>query len=187
MDICLGLRWILFEADNQARRQSYVMLKLSPEIGITTKRKGKRKRKEGQELNNFTRNDPSYDAYQVAEKRVKAKISFYWHLASYIVVNTFLIGIYLLTSWDGNNWNWSYPWFVWTLGGWGIGLLFNFLGVFFFPDNHINRQKMINEEMQRMGVPIPTLVPTASYPPAWQTMLNPRSEQPIAEKNETKP
>ncbi len=55
-------------------------------------------------MNNFTRNDqPYYDAYHVAEKRVKAKISFYWHLASYIVVNTFLIGIYLITFLDGNN------------------------------------------------------------------------------------
>lgn len=133
-------------------------------------------------MNNFTRNEQGYsEAYQEAEKRVKAKISFKWHLASYLVVNTFLIGIYLVTCWNGNNWNWSYPWFIWTLGGWGIGLMFNFLGVYVFPDNHFTRQKMINEEMQRMGVPTPTSVPTPGYTPGDQTRWNPQPERPISE------
>ncbi len=133
-------------------------------------------------MNNFNNNDQSYlNAYQEAEKRVKAKISFQWHLASYLVVNTFLIGIYLLSSWDGGNWNWYYPWFVWTLGGWGIGLMFNFLGVYVFSDNQVTRQKMIDAEMQRMGVPNPTVVPTSGYTPADQIRSNPQPERPIPE------
>ncbi len=126
------------------------------------------------------RNDQRYfDAYKEAEKRVKAKMGFYWHLASYIVVNAFLIGIYLMTCWDGTTWNWYYPWFVWTLGGWGMGLLFNFLAVYVFPDNGAARQKMIDAEMQRMGVPTPTYIPTTSYTPSGQ--LNPQPEPPMKE------
>ncbi|WJW70453.1 2TM domain-containing protein (plasmid) [Candidatus Chlorohelix allophototropha] len=120
-------------------------------------------------MNNSTGNDQSYlNAYQAAEKRVKAKIGFKWHLASYLVVNSFLIVAYLLSCWDGSNWNWSYPWFVWTLGGWGIGVMFNFLAVYIFPDNHVTNQKMIGQELQRMGVASPTLAPTATYSPSGQ-------------------
>jgi hypothetical protein len=122
-------------------------------------------------MNNFTRNDQlDNEAYQTAEKRVKAKIGFRWHLASYLVINTFLIGTYPITCWDGNNWNWSYPWFVWTLGGWGIGLMFNFLAVYVFQDDNATRQRMIYEEMQRHSVPNPNYTPT---------VLNHQSEQPI--------
>jgi hypothetical protein len=121
-----------------------------------------------------------FDAYKEAEKRVKAKMDFYWHLASYIVVNGFLIGIYLMTCWNGDAWNWYYPWFIWPLGGWGVGLMFNFLAVYVFPDNGVTRQKMVDSEMQRMGVPTPDYRPTINYTPSGQ--LNPQPEPPIPEQ-----
>jgi hypothetical protein len=65
------------------------------------------------------------EIYQKARKRVEEKKSFFSHLAVYIVVNAVLILIWAFTS-PG------YPWFVWPLGGWGIGLIFHFLGVFLF-------------------------------------------------------
>jgi|GEM_PF-3207185 len=133
-------------------------------------------------MNNFTENDPNYYyAYQAAEKRVKAKIGFYWNLASYIIINTFLIGIYLITCWDGNNWNWSRPWFIWTLGSWGIGLVFHFLAIYIFQDNRTKHQKMIDVEMQRMGVPSPTIAPIPGNIPSGQTLLNPPPERPMPE------
>jgi hypothetical protein len=99
--------------------------------------------------NGYDPNNVDYtEAYQQAERRVKAKIGFYSHLTAYIIVNGFLIAIYILTSFG------YYPWFVWPMLGWGIGLAFHFASVFGFA--HTNtpnvRKRMIEEEMRRMGV-----------------------------------
>lgn len=96
--------------------------------------------------------DPQYQAaYKQAERRVKAKLGFYWHLASYVIVNGLLIVIYLITGPIPGFY--TYPWFVWPMFGWGIGLLFHFLGVFVFSaqNNEDARRRMIEEEMRRMG------------------------------------
>jgi len=66
--------------------------------------------------------------YEEAKKRVEEKRGFYTHLVIYIVVNIMLVLIWWFTiGYDD-----GFPWFVFPLGGWGIGLLFHFLGVFFF-------------------------------------------------------
>jgi len=61
-----------------------------------------------------------------ARRRVRARRGFYSHLATYLIVNTFLVLIWAFASGAG------YPWFLWVMGGWGIGLLWNFLAVFVF-------------------------------------------------------
>lgn len=67
------------------------------------------------------------EIYQKARKRVEEKKGFYSHLAVYIVVNGMLVVIWALTS-HGE----GHPWFVWPMGGWGIGLVFHGLSVFLF-------------------------------------------------------
>jgi hypothetical protein len=109
-------------------------------------------------------NNPEYrEAYRQAERRVRAKLGFYWHFASYLIVNGLLIVIYLLTTLGAGGL--YYPWFVWPMMGWGIGLLFHFLGVFAFGtmDSQSNRQKMIMEEMRRMGASYPPTGPTGGF------------------------
>lgn len=64
--------------------------------------------------------------YEEAKKRVKAKKDFYIHVALYICVNIFLIIIWAFASGGG------FPWFIFPLGGWGIGIVFHFLEVFIF-------------------------------------------------------
>ena len=64
--------------------------------------------------------------YEEAKKRVQAKKDFYKHLAVYICVNIFLIIIWAFPAGGG------FPWFIFPLVGWGIGLLFHGLGVFVF-------------------------------------------------------
>jgi hypothetical protein len=64
--------------------------------------------------------------YEQAKKRVEAKKGFFVHLTVYIVVNIMLVLIWAFAAGGG------YPWFLWALGGWGIGVLFHFLGVFVF-------------------------------------------------------
>ncbi|MFC1921245.1 2TM domain-containing protein [Chloroflexota bacterium] len=66
------------------------------------------------------------EIYEQAKKIVEEKRGFYVHITAYIVVNITLILIWAFAAGGG------YPWFLWCLGGWGIGLLFHFLGVFVF-------------------------------------------------------
>ena len=111
--------------------------------------------------------DPGYNAaYRQAEKRVRAKLDFYTHLAVYVLVNGFLIIIYLTTG-PIPGW-YNYPWFVWSMFGWGIGLLFHYLAVFMtsHPNHEDTRRRMIEAEMRRMGTypvqPDPNAGPTSS-------------------------
>lgn len=60
--------------------------------------------------------------YEQAKKRVEEKRGFYWNLTAYVVVNPMLVLVWAFAAGGG------YPWFLWVLGGWGIGLLLHFLG-----------------------------------------------------------
>ena len=65
------------------------------------------------------------DAYLRAQKRVKKLVGFYWHLASYLIVNLFIIIIIVSSGVSLFHFaTWSTAFF------WGIGLFFHFLGVF---------------------------------------------------------
>jgi len=64
--------------------------------------------------------------YEEAKKRVEARKGFYTHLIVYICVNIFLIIIWAFPAGGG------FPWFLFPLCGWGIGILFHGLGVFVF-------------------------------------------------------
>ena len=76
--------------------------------------------------------------YEEAKKRVEAKKGFYSHLVVYICVNILLIIIWAFASGGG------FPWFVFPLVGWGIGLLFHGLGVFVF-DRRSNKAAIEKE------------------------------------------
>ncbi len=62
-----------------------------------------------------------------AKKKAEEKAGFIIHFVSYILVNIFLISVNILTYR-------GHIWFVWPLFGWGVGLIFHFLGVFIFDD-----------------------------------------------------
>jgi len=87
-------------------------------------------------------------AYRRAEKRVKEVKGFYSHLFTYILVNTGLIILNLLTS--PNN-----LWFFWPMFGWGIGVVFQGISVFninpFFNKNWEEKklQQFIEEEKKQ--------------------------------------
>ncbi len=65
------------------------------------------------------------EAYLRAQKKVKSLMGFYWHLASYVIVNLFII--ILIVSNGGRLF--SFGTFA-TAFFWGIGIFFHFLGVF---------------------------------------------------------
>jgi len=83
------------------------------------------------------------EIYRRARKRVEDKKSFIVHLMVYLVVNAGLAMIWLLTSR-------GYPWFIWPLFGWGIGLTFHFLGVFFFDRDTSWERSEVEKEADRM-------------------------------------
>jgi len=84
------------------------------------------------------------ELYRLARKRVEEKKGFYTHFAVYICVNILLVIIWAFPGGRG------YPWFFWPLGGWGIGVLFHFLGVFVFsrPSNWERRE--IEKEVENL-------------------------------------
>lgn len=83
------------------------------------------------------------EIYRRARKRVEDKKSFFVHLLVYIVVNTGLVIIWSLTSR-------GYAWFIWPLFGWGIGLVFHFLSVFFFDRDTSWEQAEVEKEAERL-------------------------------------
>lgn len=86
------------------------------------------------------------EAYLRAQKKVKALIGFYWHLASYIIVNLL---IFILIVSNGGRF-FSFGTFA-TAIFWGIGLLFHFLAVFgvdFMFGKHWEERK-IKEMMEK--------------------------------------
>ena len=84
------------------------------------------------------------EIYQQARKIVEEKKGFYVHLIVYICVNILLVIIWAFPAGGG------YPWFLWCLGGWGIGLLFHFLGVFVFSKQPGWESKQIEKEAERL-------------------------------------
>lgn len=85
------------------------------------------------------------DLREKAEKRVKEKIALLSNIASYVIINIFIFLVWGFTSdWSG------YPWFIWVLIGWGIGLAFHIFNYYSGKKGEAARERMIKQEMERM-------------------------------------
>jgi hypothetical protein len=80
------------------------------------------KRKINLEMGNEYQNE---ELYFIAKKKVADIKGFYGNLASFVVVNSVLLVINIVTSPQ-------YLWFFWPLLGWGIGVVSHGLRVFGF-------------------------------------------------------
>ena len=80
-------------------------------------------------------------SHQTALKRAKAKVEFRIHLINYIVVNTILAILNLALTPE-------YIWFKWPLLGWGIGIIFHALNIFYSENTNI-KERMIEKEMKK--------------------------------------
>jgi hypothetical protein len=58
-----------------------------------------------------------------ARKRIKDRRGFGWHLATYVIINVFLVLIWWFSGGGGF-------WPIWTMVPWGIGLAFHFVATF---------------------------------------------------------
>jgi 2TM domain-containing protein len=81
--------------------------------------------------------------YELARKRVEAKLGFYNHLAVYVIVNAIILIVNLATEPDD-------LWFYWPMLGWGIGLAFHALNVFGFGVGSGRKEDMIRKEMGKL-------------------------------------
>lgn len=66
------------------------------------------------------------ELWKIAKKRV----GFKRHLATYIVINTFLWLLWYFT--DHNDDEAGVPWPIFPMLGWGIGVMFSYLGAYVF-------------------------------------------------------
>ena len=84
------------------------------------------------------------ELWEIAQKRA----SFKTHLLSYIIVNGFFWVLWYFT--EGAYGNEEYfPWPVWSMFGWGIGLAFHYADAYVFPKtNSVEKeyQKLINKQ-----------------------------------------
>lgn len=62
-----------------------------------------------------------------AEKIAKEKVGFQVHFGVYIAVNLFLIAVWYFTT---TPWGSVFPWFMFPLAGWGIGIVAHFLAAY---------------------------------------------------------
>ncbi|WP_298865769.1 2TM domain-containing protein [uncultured Gimesia sp.] len=81
--------------------------------------------------------------YQRAKDRVEKKIGFMIHAGIYFVVNAGLITLNLTRSPEK-------LWFIWPLGGWGIGLFFHAIKVFGHASAASWKDRMIEKEQSKL-------------------------------------
>ena len=84
------------------------------------------------------------EIYELAKKRVEDKKGFFNHLTVYVLVNIVLIIVWAFPSGRG------FPWFLFPLCGWGIGVVFHFLGVFVFSRTSDRERKAIEKEAEKI-------------------------------------
>jgi hypothetical protein len=80
---------------------------------------------------------------EIAERRVNQRMELWWHLGSYVIVNVFLVIIWAITGA-------GYPWFVWVMLGWGIGVVFHIMHYLLSTHGDTRRQSMIEKEINRL-------------------------------------
>ena len=83
------------------------------------------------------------EIYKEAKKIVEEKRSFRNHFIVYLCVNALLVVIWAVTSWG------EFPWFVFPLGGWGIGVLFHYLNTYVFSRENTEEVEKEAEKIRK--------------------------------------
>ncbi len=79
---------------------------------------------------------------QLALRRVENRQGFLIHVVLYAVVNLALYGVWRFTGAH-------YPWFVWPLFGWGIGILGHALSLVWGPGS-AREERALDRELRRL-------------------------------------
>jgi hypothetical protein len=76
--------------------------------------------------------------------QARRRAGFKTSLATYLVVNLFLVGIWAVTNYS-NGFR-GHFWPIWALLGWGIGLFFQYLGAY-----HQSSTFSVDKEYERLS------------------------------------
>lgn len=79
---------------------------------------------------------------QIARKSAKEQVSFYTHITIYLAVNALLVAIWWATG--GPN---MFPWFIFPLFGWGIGIAAHYIEAF---KGKAYEERLAEREYQRL-------------------------------------
>ena len=82
----------------------------------------------------------------LALRRLKTKSEFRSHLVSYLIVNGAITAIWLVIAITSGAW---FPWFVFPILGWGIGLAFHAWAAY-GPPPAVPTEAQISAEMGRI-------------------------------------
>lgn len=78
--------------------------------------------------------DRDPQVWEIAKRRV----AFKNHLATYIIINAFF---WVIWFFNNDRYESPWPWPIWPMFGWGIGLTFHFLAAYVFPQqNSVERE-----------------------------------------------
>ncbi|NPV59212.1 MAG: 2TM domain-containing protein [Actinobacteria bacterium] len=83
------------------------------------------------------------DVREKAEKRVSERIALLSHLGSFVIINAFLVLIWALTGR-------GYPWFIWVMVGWGVGLAMHAFAYFTGRRGEAMKERMLRKEMEKI-------------------------------------
>jgi hypothetical protein len=84
------------------------------------------------------------EVYTHAKRKVETRMSFYTHLAVYLVVIAMLTILNLTVAGD-------YFWAMWPMIGWGSGLIIHGLSTFVFDSESSLKERLIEKEMHKGG------------------------------------
>ncbi len=79
---------------------------------------------------------------QLARRRVENRQGFIIHVALYLMVNVALFAIWKVTGA-------GYPWFLWPLFGWGVGIVAHALSLLFGPGS-ASEERALERELRRL-------------------------------------
>jgi hypothetical protein len=78
----------------------------------------------------------------LAKRRVEARVGWISHVTMYLVANTAFVVLWAMTGAH-------YPWFIWPLIGWGMGIVGHTITFWLGPDS-AHGQRAVDREVQRL-------------------------------------
>lgn len=87
--------------------------------------------------------EPTEEQLQaLAKRRVEARMGWISHLTMYVVVNAGLVFVWAMTGAH-------YPWFIWPMIGWGMGIVGHTIAFWLGPDSTYG-QHAVDRELHRL-------------------------------------
>ncbi len=87
---------------------------------------------------------------KIAEEKVDERRRLVGHVASYLIVNAFLWGIWLIIALSSDQFAWQGVWPIWVTLGWGIGLAFHIFNYSSGLNSESQREEQVQKEMDKL-------------------------------------